>query len=313
MDALAAGYTGLRVVGEANFIDVALRDAFNQGTFTGPRLYVCGPSLRITGGHGAHGRRHNIYARMHVEVDGPDAFRAATRHNLKMGADWIKVMITGGIAGGRERLDEPQMTREEMEAVTEAAHAKGVKVCAHCGSANVARLAIEAGIDSIEHGYELDQDTVEFMAERGTYLVPTLIVTQDREMMEKYEWSERGIGKALGGAETHRKSFQMAIEAGVKIASGADWSPINDSMPRELVWMQRCGMTPQQVIRAATLTSAELCGVDDQLGTVEPGKLADLLVVGANPLEDVTNLQDVKMVWKEGQVVANPAGWTAQR
>jgi imidazolonepropionase-like amidohydrolase len=304
IDALAIGFTGLRAVGEANYIDIALRDAFDRGTLTGPRMYVSGPSLKVTGGHGAHGRQGTVYVSMHQEVDGPDAFRAAARNNLKMGTDWIKILVTGGIGGRRERMDEPQMTPDEIRAVTEAAHAKGVKVCAHSGSALATRSAVEAGVDCIEHGYELDREAVALMARSGAYLVPTLIVTQDQDMMEKYEWSKLATSKALAGAQRHRESFQMALEAGVQIAMGADWSPIADSAPREREWMVRCGMTPHQVLTACTRTAASLCGVDGTLGTIEKGKLADLVVVEANPLDDISNLRRVMMVLKGGEIVA---------
>ena len=303
MDALAQGFTGLRAVGEANFIDVALKKAFDQGTLIGPRMVVSGPALKVTGGHGARGRQDTVYVNRHEEVDGADAFRAAARRNLKLGADWIKILVTGGIAGERERMDESQMTADEIRAVTEVAHAKGVKVCAHSGSAAATKLAIRAGVDSIEHGYELDREAVDLMVRHGTYLVPTLIVTQDREMMEKYDWDSAAIAKAVGGADRHRASFRMALEAGVRICMGADWSPIADAAPRELAWMVRCGMTPHQVLSACTLTAAELCGVDGRLGSIEKGKLADLLVVRANPLDDIAHLRQVVMVLKAGHVV----------
>lgn len=315
-DALEAGVTGLRVAGEANYIDVALRDAFSSGLFKGPRLWVSGPPLKATGGHGAYRRRMPVYLKAPVpepffstdpwgsrELDGPDAFRHGARLNIKMGVDWIKLMITGGIAGGREGMQELQMTAAEVEAVVETAHAKGLKVLAHLGSPEAVRMAVAAGVDSVEHGYTLDEEAVALMAEKGTWYVPTLSVTQDEDYMRRAGWSSLAIEKALAAAPAHAAAFRMALEAGVRIANGSDLHPLAQTTVGEIVQMVRCGMSPWDAIVAATRNPAELCGVADELGTIEAGKLADLIVVPENPLEDVRRLHSVAMVIQNGKII----------
>ncbi|MFZ5916487.1 MAG: amidohydrolase family protein [Chloroflexota bacterium] len=315
--AFRAGVTGLRVVAEAAFVDVALREAFAgvapagmwhdvyaEAPLHGPRMFVAGPGLRITGGHGAE-RRVKGLVNWDIEVDGADEVRKATRYVIKMGVDWVKLMITGGIAGVREGMGESQMTFDEIKAACDAAHNKGLKVCAHIGAAAAAKLAVEAGLDSVEHGYLLDREVVDRMAERGVWYVPTLTVTEDEQRLRLNRTPDYSIERALAGAEAHRRSFELALRAGVKIASGADMNPMWVTSVKEIYWLGRCGMTNLQALQAATIRAAELCGVADDLGTVEAGKLADLIVVPDDPLADLTHLCSVEMVIKEGQIVVD--------
>jgi imidazolonepropionase-like amidohydrolase len=315
--AFEAGITGIRVVAEAAFVDVALRDAFAGLTPTGmwhdayakvplhgPRMFVAGPGLRVTGGHGAE-RRVSGLVNCAIEVDGADEVRKAARYVIKMGVDWVKLMITGGIAGIREGMGESQMTYEEIKAACDTAHNKGLKVCAHIGAASAAKLAIKAGLDCVEHGYLLDQEVVDMMAEKGVFYVPTLTVTEDEERLRLNRTPDYSIERALEGADAHRQSFQMALKAGVEIASGADMNPMWATSVKEIYWLGRCGMGNLEALQAATIKSAELCGVADELGTVEAGKLADLIVVRDNPLDDLANLQDVQLVVKEGQILVD--------
>jgi len=318
--AFEAGVTGLRVMAEAAFVDVALREAFAGITPTGmwhdafasvplhgPRMFVAGPGLRITGGHGAE-RRISGLVNWAIEVDGADEVRKAARYVIKMGVDWVKLMITGGIAGIREGMGESQMTFEEIKAACDVAHNKGLKVCAHIGAASAAKLAVEAGLDSVEHGYLLDQEVVDMMAENGVWYVPTMTVTEDEERLRLNKTQDYSIKRALEGAEAHRQSFQMALKAGVKIASGADMNPMWATSVKEIYWLGHCGMSNLQALQAATLKSAELCGVADELGTIEAGKIADLIVVEGNPLDDLTNLQNVQLVIKEGRILVDKRG-----
>jgi imidazolonepropionase-like amidohydrolase len=320
--ALRAGVTTLRATGEANFIDLALREAFanrqpaglwakgyDDKRLMGPRIFGSGPGLRITGGHGANARVEPIAIQSFIEVDGPDAVSRATRYVLKMGADWVKLMITGGIAGVREGMGESQMTFEEMAAACDAAHRKGVKVCAHTGAAAAAKEAVRAGLDSVEHGYLLDEEVCDMMAERGVYYCPTLSVTHDEAYMHRWEWPAYSLQRALEGAEAHRRSLEYALKAGVKIVNGADLNPIADTAIPEIEWVVKAGMTTAQALIASTRRPAEMCDVEDILGTVEAGKWADLIAVDGNPLEDISALRNVQWVLKEGEVAFNkPAG-----
>jgi len=314
--ALRAGVTTLRAVGDASFIDIALRETYanrqpaglwkkgyDDKRLIGPRMFCAGQGLRVTGGHGANGRVEPLYTSPPLEVDGPDAVRKATRYVIKMGADWVKLMITGGIAGIREGMGESQMTFEEIKAACDTAHLKGLKVCAHTGAAAAAKLAVRAGLDGVEHGYQLDQEVCEMMAERGVYYCPTLSVTHDEAYMRRWEWPEYSIRRALEGAEAHRRALELALKAGVKIVNGADLNPIADTAIPEIEWVVKAGMTPAQALIASTRRPAEMCDVADSLGTVEVGKLADLIVVEENPLENISALRQVRLVMKEGEVV----------
>lgn len=316
--ALRVGVTALRAVGEANFIDVALKDTYANLTpgglwykgyedkkLLGPRMFCAGPGIRMTGGHGSNRRVEARYLESAIEADGPDEIRKAARYCIKMGSDWIKLMITGGIAGMRESMYEVQMSYEEMKAACDVAHNKGLKVCAHTGCSEAAIRGVEAGLDCIEHGYELNAEACELMAERGVYYCPTISVTQDENYMRYWNWPEYSIQRALEGAELHRRALQNALKAGVKIVNGADLNPIADTAIPEIEWVAKAGMSPAQALVASTRRPAEMCDVADTLGTVEEGKLADLIAMEQNPLEDVSALRDVKLVLKGGDVVVN--------
>jgi len=325
LGALQAGITAVRAVASPGFVDVALREAIAGETPTGqwhdvltatplhgPRVFASGPGLRVTGGHGSERRATELVPHT-LEVDGPDEVRKATRYVIKMGVDWVKLMITGGVAGIREGMGESQMTYEEIKAACDTAHNKGLKVCAHCGGAPAAKMAIDAGLDCLEHGYLLDQEAVDKMAERGVFYVPTMTITQDLERKRLNRVPEYRMRKVMEAGQAHRKSLEMALRAGVKIASGPDANPMRETSVKEVYWLAQCGMTNLQALQAATINAAELCGVADQLGTVEAGKIADLIVVGANPLEDLSNLRDLRMVVKEGQIVVDRRGDGARR
>jgi imidazolonepropionase-like amidohydrolase len=325
LGAFQAGVTGVRAVAEAAFVDIALREAFAGLTPTGmwgdlqpvplhgPRMFVTGPGLRVTGGHGAE-RRIEGLINWSMEVDGADKVRKATRYLMKMGVDWIKLMITGGIAGIREGMDESQMTFDEIKAACDAAHNKGLKVCAHIGAAEAAKTAIRAGLDGVEHGYLLDQEAVDMMAENGVWYVPTMTVTEDLERMRLNRTPPYSMERAEEGARAHRRSFQLALKAGVNIASGSDMNPMWATSVKEVFWLGQCGMTNLQALQAATVKSAALCGVSDELGTIEPGKIADLIVVEGNPMEDLKHLRNVELVIKDGEIVVDkrhrPTRWT---
>ncbi|MCL4299029.1 MAG: amidohydrolase family protein [Anaerolineae bacterium] len=316
--ALHVGVTALRAASEANFIDVALRETYanrqpaglwqkgyGDKRLLGPRLFCAGPAIRVTGGHAANGRVKSLYIEDLFEADGPEEIRKAARQCIKLGVDWIKLFITGGIAGTRESMYEVQMSFEEIKAACDVAHNKGLKVTAHTGCSEAAKIGLRAGLDCIEHGYELDAEVCELMAEHGVYYCPTLSVTQDEAYMRRWEWPEYSIQRALAGAELHRRSFETALKAGVKIVNGADLNPIAETAIPEIEWVVKAGMSPAQALIASTRRPAEMCGVADSLGTVEVGKLADLIAVEQNPLNNISVLREVKLVLKEGTVVVN--------
>jgi imidazolonepropionase-like amidohydrolase len=295
MDALRAGITGIRVLGEDYYADVAWRRAFDAGVFIGPRLFVCGRALCITGGHG-HGTLGS------VEVDGPYEMRKAVREQLKHGVDQVKLMVTGGVMTAGEGMQESQFLLDEIQAATEVAHQKGRRVCVHAWGTAGIKTAIRGGVDCIEHGL-LDDEAVEMMVENGVFYVPTLNVTQDEERILESGMPDFMVEKALGSAKAHLEGFQKALRAGVKIACGADSSPVADFTLSEIEHLVRAGMGEMEALIAATRTSADLCGAVGRLGTVELDKLADLIVVSANPLEDVSNIRKLKLVLKGGKLV----------
>jgi imidazolonepropionase-like amidohydrolase len=293
MDALRAGITGIRVVGESSFVDVAWKRAFEAGVMVGPRLFVCTRGISITGGHG-HGTLGAL------EVDGPWEMRKAVRENLKHGADQIKLMVTGGIMTEGETMQESQFLLDEIQAATEVAHQKGKRVAVHAWGAPGIKTAIQGGVDSIEHGL-LDDEAIQMMLAHDVFYVPTISATQDEEFMK--ELPEFHVKKARAAAGAHLEGFQKAFKAGVKIACGSDSTPTAEFTRRELEYMVKAGMSEMEALIAATRTGADLCEVADRLGTIEVGKLADLLVLSANPLEDISNVRKVKRVLKNGKLV----------
>jgi imidazolonepropionase-like amidohydrolase len=295
MDGLRAGITGLRIVGEDHYADFAWKRAFDAGVFVGPRIFACGRAMSITGGHG-HGTLGAL------EVDGPFEIRKAVREQLKHGADQIKLMVTGGVMTEGEGMEESQFLMDEILAATEVAHQKGKRVCVHAWGAEGVKTAIRGGVDTVEHGL-LDDEAVELMVEHGVFYVPTLNCTQDTQKILEGGLPDFMVEKALGAAEAHLEGFQKALKAGVKIACGADTSPVTDHTLLEIEHLNKAGLTEMETLVAATRTSADLCGVEDQLGTIEVGKLADLIVLSANPLENISNIRKLKMVLKGGSLV----------
>jgi imidazolonepropionase-like amidohydrolase len=305
MDALRQGVTGVRVVGEQDDIDVAWRDAFNAGVFVGPRLFVCGTAISPTGGWGESG------------ADGPYEIRKAVREQLKHGVDQIKLAATGGhaqmiAAGVGEAMRERNLLLDEIRAATEVAHMKGKHVCAHASNPGI-KVAIQGGVDCIEHGYYLDDEAIQMMLDHDVFYVPTLVCNEEEALMREQGGLDRfhpgrvmiaqGEGVTPDYAQYHVEAFQKALAAGVKIACGGEPSPVGEYALLEIEHMVRAGMTELEAIVAATRTCAELCGVGDDLGTVEAGKIADLIVTAEDPLQDISNLRRLTLVLKEGVVV----------
>ncbi len=311
MDALSAGVTSLRVVGVSGWADVAWREAFASGRFVGPRLFCCGDAIRTTAGHDPFGGTRRM-----VAVDGPDAFVQAVREQILHGVDQIKLITTGGImGGGHDVMSAVMFLREELTAGMRIARQRGLPVAVHATAAQAVKWAVEAGAHSIEHGYLLDEEAAALMAQHGVYYVPTLALShltrdQARTLPEHAYCAEHVLPdgfreRANRFAPEHENSFRMALAAGVKIASGSDQGPPREAALLEIELLARTGLGAHGAIVAATRTAAEVCQVADQLGTIESGKLADLIAVTANPLEDIAHLRRLAVVIKNGRVVVD--------
>jgi imidazolonepropionase-like amidohydrolase len=302
---LDVGITTVRVDTSGHHGIFALKEAFASGMVDGPRLLAPGRAICMTGGHGWNYGNH--------EADGADEVRKAAREELKAGADWVKLMATGGAGSPTEGIEDNQMTLEELTAGVEEAHKKGRFAFAHVSCAEGARNCIAAGIDSIEHGLFLEEDIVKAMQERGIFLVPTLIAY--RTLVER---GKKGLvpdymyQRALKAVERHVQSFRMALKAGVKIAAGTDsgqyWNPMGHTLLTEMEYMNQEGMASMDVLISATSRAAELLHLSGDLGTIEVDKLADLLILEGDPLANIGDLRKTWMVFKEGREVFRTAG-----
>ncbi len=306
--ALEHGFTTMRDVETegASYGDVALRDAVNEGIIPGPRMQVAGPALSTTGTYPIQRFRPDWKFPSGVQVcDGADACRRAVREQRSYGVDWIKVYAnTGGLRVTPDGYIDspPNWTKEELEAVVSEAHGSGLKVAAHATSDTGTRLAIAAGVDSIEHGTSIRPENAREMARKGIFLCPTLTVTA--YVAEPRAKEGRAIWKEIPRVQA--KSFENCRKAGVKIAFGTDaggfpWTEINQA--QEFEHEVRLGMSPLEAIRSATTAAAELLGLQGKIGVIAPGAYADLVAVSGDPLKDVTALSKVDFVMKAGEVV----------
>lgn len=302
---LAAGVTTVRLVAERGGIDIALRESIRQGETVGPRIFTAGAILISTGGHG-----HDLPGA--VEADGPNEFRKAARAQLKAGADLVKISASGGIASAGEAIADRQLEPDEIRAVTQVAHSRGKRVAVHAGPPDVIADAVEAGVDSVEHGYFLTPQVAELMVDRGTWLVPTVNVSRAVAFFEKIGAPDWFVAKALEAGEKHWAALQAAIRASVPIALGTDMMPFEPFdgttvTVRELEFMVEAGMTPLAAIRAATICAAKLLGAQAAIGSLEVGKSADIIAVRGNPLADVTALRSLEVVVGRGAIVRSPS------
>jgi imidazolonepropionase-like amidohydrolase len=305
---LMAGFTTVRNLGATGYSDVALRDAINDGDVPGPRMLVSGPALSITGGHCDDNLLPFEYHHTADGVaDGIPAVQHRVREVIKYGADIIKVCATGGVMSKGDDPNTSQYTLEEMKALVVDAHRLGRKVAAHAHGAQGVTWASEAGVDSIEHGHLMNEESIATLKKNGTYLVPTLYLTE--------WWAENGskmhmpdfiVTKMKSVSAQSEKNLQKAFQAGVKIALGTDAAVYPHGLnAHELAVYVKLGLTPLQAIQAATINDADLLGWTDKIGTIESGKLADIIAVDGDPLKDVTTLQNVRFVMKGGQVFKN--------
>jgi imidazolonepropionase-like amidohydrolase len=303
---LEAGFTTVRNVGASGFGDVALRDAIDAGEIPGPRMRVSGYPLGIKGGHCDNNllpADFNVTER--GVADGPWAARAKVREMVKYGADLIKICASGGVLSKGDEPGAQQYTLEEMTAIVSEAHKLGRKVAAHAHGASSIREAIMAGVDSVEHASLIDDAGIRLAREKGTWLVMD-IYNDDFILQEglKAGMLPESIAKEKALGQLQRDNFKKAQQAGVHMAFGTDAGvyPHGDNA-RQFFYMVKYGMTPMQAIQAATVNGAELLGWADRIGSVTPGKYADLIAVSGDPLANVAELTKVKFVMKDGKVV----------
>lgn len=300
LEAIVTGTTSIRCVGEAHFTDMDVRAIIEKGVLPGPRLRVAGHALIATGGHG-----HNSMSC--YEATGADGFRQAAREQLRAGADLIKICLTGGIGTPGEKPEDKQMNDEELAAVVEVAHSAHKIVASHTGGSQPIKDAVRLGVDCIEHGYQFDEEAAHMMAEAGTYLVPTLCVTQELDYMRRHGVQEWMLTKAKAAAEEHLASIRRGIAAGVTFAVGTDLlpsDPVDGTVAtiREVELLVEAGLTPLQALQAATHNSAKLCGLLEITGTITAGKRADLLVVEGKPDHTIQDLRQIRLVMKDGAI-----------
>ena len=308
--ALDHGFTTIRDVETegAMYADVDLKRAINNGVIAGPRMVVSTRAMSVTGGYGPSGYSPEVtYPRGVQIVDGVENARKAVREQIGNGADWIKVYADRSyfVAKDGSLSSIPTFTLEELKAIVDEAHRLRHKVTAHAMARPGLENALNAGIDSIEHGVAIPDDLLDVMVARGVYLCPTLTVT------EYVAPGRTAAGAPIWGKilDYHRDSFRRAVKKGVKIALGTDaggfaWDEVNQA--REFAYETRYGMTPMQAILSATRVAAELLDMSDRIGTIEAGKLADLVAVPGNPLDDITAMERVGFVMKDGVVYRKP-------
>ena len=305
-----AGVTSVRCAGAGHFMDVAWKRAFEDPAGpAGPTVYACGHFLTTTGGH-------FLTSGHALECDGPYGFVEAIREQIKNGVDHIKLNLSGGIMGPFwDRHLDSFLLPQEIEAAFTLCHQRSIPVMAHATNPVAVKAAIFLGARTVEHGYVMDEDCITGFLENGTWYVPTLGITHLTPSQADNEWEhaycERKalapdlVRRAEAAVDQHRAWFQTALEAGVKMALGSDVLPLRDSALLELGLWVKDGATPWQALTAATRNAAELCGVGSEVGTIEPGKRGDMIVVGGNPLNDIQNLRRLQMVFKDGRLVAD--------
>lgn len=307
---LEAGFTTVRDIGADEFIDVALRNAINEGTISGPRMQVATLGVGSTGGHADDLTGFSPYLKFQKFsgiADGINEIRKLIRFEIKNGADVIKLFATAGVTSEEESVGEPQFSQEEMNVAVEEAAMWGKKVAAHAHGTEGIKRAILAGVVSIEHGSLLDNECIQLMKQKGTYLVAD-IYNDDYIISEfkKMGYPDKAIEKEKKIGRLQRENFKKAVDAGVRIAFGTDagiyphgWNA------KQFEYMVRWGLTPLQAIQAATINAANLLGWGKNVGEIVPGLYADIIAVKDNPLDDISSLKNVSFVMKGGVVIKN--------
>ena len=309
---LDAGFTTCRDLGARGFVDVALRNAINNKEIPGPRLLVC---TFFIGSTGSHGDMNGFSPYLNFEgskqmsgvANGVDEIRKQVRYNVKYGADVIKFGASAGVLSEEESVGAPQFTQEEMNAIVDEAKMWGKKTAAHAHGSEAIKMAVKAGVASIEHGSLIDAEGMELMKQHGTYLVAD-IYNDDYILSEytKLGFPEKILNKERSVGKLQRENFAKAVKAGVKIAYGTDAGVYpHGGNGKQFFYMVKFGLTPMQSIQAATINAADLLGWKDKVGSVTAGKWADLIAVSNNPIDNVTVLENVQFVMKGGVVYKN--------
>ena len=307
---LDAGFTTIRNLGAGDRIDAGLRDAIAKGYTIGPRIIAATNSLGARGGHcdssgfpaGTFGKESNIEDGI---ASGPDDFRDAVRYQIKYGADVIKVCATGGVLSLADEVDTPQITQAEMDAIVDEAHRLRKRVAVHAHGAEGAKVAIRAGTDTIEHGSFLDEEALRMMKERGTWLVPTLLAGESVDKGPAGKTLPPEIrAKADAAIAKRSDTFRKAIQIGVKVAFGTDSGVSQHGInAQEFALMVDHGMSPLMALRAGTLDAAVALGLEREIGTLQKGKVADVIAVSGDPFKDIRATERVRFVMKSGKIV----------
>jgi imidazolonepropionase-like amidohydrolase len=304
-ETLLSGVTTIRNVGASGYSDIALRDAINAGDVIGPRILASGPALGITGGHCDGNMLAPEYdERAEGVANGVDAVRAMVRKNVKYGADVIKYCGTGGVFSKGTRVGLQQYTPEEVAAIVDEAHMHGRRVAVHAHGASGIKVALRAGVDTIEHASLIDEEGLELAKKNGAFLSMDIYNTEytqtegpRRGELEEFLRKDREV------AQAQRDNFRKAVQMGIKLTMGTDTGvhPHKDA-PKQLAVMVQYGMTPMQAIQAATKVGAEALGIEQTAGQIAPGYSADIVAVTRNPLDDIHSMDDIEFVMKQGTV-----------
>ncbi len=305
---LQHGFTTVRGLGEpdAYYAPVAVKNAIARGEFQGPRMFVAPHMMSSTGGHGDSG---TLAPDLDLQVpnrvfSGAADVRQAIREEFKYGADWIKIAVTGGVMSAGDNPNVTTMSDDELAAAVEETHRHGKKITVHAIGTEGIKAAVRAGVDNVEHGILIDEEGIALMKERGTWLIPTIYVLNHViDEGARYGYREESLRKGRALREERDRRIRAAFAAGVKVGFGSDnIFPVKDSA-REFAEMVRLGLSPMQALRTATVNAAEVLGIGRDLGSLENGKLADVVAVAGNPLDDIRLLQDVRFVMQAGRVV----------
>ncbi|MCF6439331.1 amidohydrolase family protein [Pseudoalteromonas luteoviolacea] len=302
---LEAGFTSVRNLGASGYADLAIRDAIYDGDIPGPRVFASGPAIGITGGHcdiNAFTHEHKVVSE--GVADGPWAVRHKVRENVKYGVDVIKFCATGGVMSTGTKVGAQQYSFEEMEALVNEVHMRGLTVAAHAHGTNGIKSAIRAGVDSVEHVSFLDDEAIQLALKHGTYFSMDIYTTEyilgegaKAGIPEESLQKERKVGSI------QRDSFTKAVKAGVNMVFGSDGGIYpHGNNAKQFSRMVQFGMTELQALQAATINSATLLKLQEHLGSLEPGKLADIVAVPGNPLNDIQVMENVTLVIKDGKV-----------
>ena len=309
---LKAGFTTVRQVGDSGLIAISLRNLINSGQIIGPRIFTSGKSIATTGGHAdpTNGKDSDSYEYPVAEdgvINGPYDAYTAVRQRYKDGADGIKLTVTGGVLSVAKSGDNPQFTEEEVEAVVKAAKDYGMWVAVHAHGAEGMKRAVIAGVNSVEHGTFMTNEVMDLMIARGTYYVPTISAGEfvaEKAKIDNY-FPEIVRPKAASVGPQIGDTFNKAYKRGVKIAFGTDAGvQAHGTNWKEFVYMVKFGMPAIETIQSATISTAEMLGIDSTLGSIEVGKIADLIAVDGNPIQDINVMEKISFVMKEGRVIA---------